>query len=354
MHIRAIRDKGLLLMQAALLHTLGQPLTFADVPTPAPGPGEVLVRTRACGICGTDLHLLDGWGYTPALPFVMGHEPAGVVAEVGAGVTGFAPGDRVVPNIFYSCGNCAFCRVDRETQCLRLGGILGVLNHWGGYGEYFTIPARQLRHLPENIQLSEGAVIADAVVTAVHAVQRGRVAPGETVAIIGVGGCGSAALQVAAQAGARVIGLDVTNTKRQRALALGADAALNLTNTPLPEAVRGLTGGLGADVIIDTVGSAETIQQAAGALARGGRLVVLGYTQERPALDPRQIAVNELEIVGTRSGGLADTALAIRAVAHPSWKPIVTDSFPIAQANEALAHLRAGRALGRIVLTFDT
>lgn len=341
-------------MQAAVLHTLRQPLSLAEVPTPAPGPGEVLVRTRACGICGTDLHMLDGWGYTPALPFVMGHEPAGVVAEVGAGVTGFALGDRVVPNIFYSCGNCAYCRVNRETQCLNLGGILGVLQHWGGYGEYFTIPARQLFRLPDSIPFAEGAVIADAVVTAVHAVQRGRVTPGETVAVVGVGGCGSAALQVAAQYGATVIGLDVTDEKSQRALTLGAHAAANLNDTPLPEAVRGLTGGFGADVIIDTVGSAETIQQSALALARGGRLVILGYTQERPAIDPRQIAVNELEILGTRSGGRQCTVDAIRAVAHPSWKPIVTDRFPIVQANEALAHLRAGRALGRIVLTFDT
>jgi len=340
-------------MKAAILHTLGRPLTYADVPTPPPGSREVLVQTKACGICGTDLHMLDGWGYTPALPFVMGHEPAGVVAKVGRGVTGFAPGDRVVPNIFYSCGDCAYCRTNRETQCLNLGGILGVLQHWGGYGEYFVVPARQLFHLPENIPFAEGAVIADAVVTAVHAVQRGRVTPGETVAIVGVGGCGSAALQVAAQYGATVIGLDVTDEKRQRALVLGAHAAANLSDAPLPDAVRGLTGGLGADVIIDTVGSAETIQQAASALARGGRLVVLGYTQERPALDPRQIAVNELEIIGTRSGGRQCTVDAIRAVAHPSWKPIVTDSFPIAQANEALAHLREGRALGRVVLTFD-
>jgi propanol-preferring alcohol dehydrogenase len=339
-------------MQAALLHTLGQPLSFSEVPTPTPGPGEVLVRTRACGICGTDLHMLDGWGYTPALPFVMGHEPAGVVAALGPSVTGFAPGDRVVPNIFYACGHCAYCRINRETQCLNLGGILGVLNHWGGYGEYFTVPARQLFHLPDAIPFSEGAVIADAVVTAVHAVQRGRVAAGETVAVVGVGGCGSAALQIAAQAGARVIGLDVSDEKRQRALALGAHEAANLNDTPLPAAIRDLSAGLGADVIIDTVGGADTIQQSALALARGGRLVILGYTQERPALDPRLIAVNELEILGTRSGGRQCTADAIRAVAHPAWKPIVTDAYPIAQANQALAHLRAGRALGRIVLTY--
>lgn len=105
-------------MRAAILHTIGQPLVIDELPMPEPGPGEVLVKTKACGICATDLHILAGWGYQPHLPFVMGHEPAGVVRAVGAGVTGFAPGDRVVPNIFYTCGNCRYCRTNRETWLL--------------------------------------------------------------------------------------------------------------------------------------------------------------------------------------------------------------------------------------------
>lgn len=337
-------------MKAAVLHTLGAPLSIQEVPEPRIGPDEVLVRTEACGICGTDLHIQDGWGYTPRLPFVMGHEACGVVAAVGANVTRFAPGDRVVPNIFFTCDACVNCRTNCETQCLNLGGILGVLAHWGGYGEYFRIPARQLFLLPESIPFADGAVIADAVVTALHAVQRGRVAGGEAVLIVGVGGCGSAALQICALYGARVIAVDRTPAKLGRALDLGATVLQAADD--VPAAVRALTDGHGANCVIDTVGSLETLTQSIGALARGGRLVILGYTQERYALDPRQIAVNELEVVGTRSGGRQCTADAIRLVADPRWRSIVSDLMPIAQVNEALALLRAGAASGRIVLTF--
>ena len=284
----------------------------------------------------------------------MGHEPAGLVAAVGANVTRFKPGDRVVANIFYACGECRYCRVNRETQCLNLGGILGVLRHWGGYGEYFRLPARQLFPLPPAISFAEGAVIADAVVTAVHAVERGRVAAGENVVVLGVGGCGSAVLQVAAQAGARVIGIDRGEAKRQRILGLGADAALDASaGADVPQAVRELTGGLGADCIVDTVGSQASIKQSLNALARGGRLVILGYTQETPPLDPRQVAVNELEVLGTRSGGRQCTVEAIRVVGGGRWRPIVTDTFPIEHVNQALQRLRSGEALGRIVLTYE-
>ncbi|MCC7361416.1 MAG: alcohol dehydrogenase catalytic domain-containing protein [Anaerolineales bacterium] len=339
-------------MQAAVLEAVGQPLTLREVPRPVIGPDEALVQTRACGICGTDLHMQAGWGYQPALPFVMGHEPSGVVVEVGANVRRFSPGDRVVPNIFYACGECFYCRTNRETQCLQLGGILGVLEHWGGYGEFFKIPARQLFALPEAVSFAEGAVIADAVVTAVHAVQRGRVAAGERVAVLGVGGCGSAALQIAQLYGAAAIGVDQTEAKRAHALALGAAAAVNGQTEDAAAEVRAWAEGVGVQCVIDTVGSAASVAQALAMLARGGRLVILGYTQERPPLDPRQIAVHELEIIGTRSGGRQCTAEAIRLAADPRWRSIVSDVFPIAAVNAALDHLRTGAALGRIVLSF--
>jgi 2-desacetyl-2-hydroxyethyl bacteriochlorophyllide A dehydrogenase len=341
-------------MKAAVLHQIKNPIVIEDLPIPQIGPADVLVQTRACGICGTDIHIWDGWGYCPDLPFVMGHEPSGVVARVGEKVSRFQVGDRVVPNIFFTCGHCFYCRTNRETQCENLDGILGVLKHWGGYGEYFRVPERQLFHLPPEIPFTEGAVIADAVVTAVHAVERGRVAPGEKVVVIGVGGCGAAAAQICKSYGAHVIGADVTDAKVDHAIALGIDEAVNATTENLPEFVRELTDGKGAHCVIDTVGNEETLTLGANSLRRGGRMVILGYTQERYPLDPRQIAVHELEIIGTRSGGRQSTAEAIRLVANPDWKPIVSDLFPIQDVNQALATMRAGEALGRIVLTFGS
>ena len=339
-------------MKAAVLHKIGEALRMDSVPVPKAGPDEVIIRTKACGICGTDLHIRDGWGYTPELPFIMGHEPAGIVVEVGERVLRFKPGDRVVPNIFFTCGDCFYCRTNRETQCLHLEGILGVLKYPGGYGELFKVRERQLFHLPEKISFSEGAIIADAVVTAVHAVRRGRVASGETVMVISVGGCSAAAIQVCKAYGARVISVVRSSEKQERALRLGADTALDSRRTAIPAAVRDLTGGLGVHCVIDGVGDADTMKTGIESLCHGGRLVILGYTQDRFALDPRKTAVQELEILGTRSGGRDDTAESIRLVESDTWVPVVTDFFEIEQVEEAHALMRQGKNLGRIVLTF--
>lgn len=341
-------------MKAAVLRELRSPLLIEDVAQPEIGPNDVLVQTQACGICGTDVHIQDGWGYTPTLPFVMGHEASGIVAKIGPSVTRFAVGDRVVPNNFFTCGVCYYCRINRETQCMGLTGILGVLTYWGGYGEYFRVPAHQLFHLPDGISFEDGAVIADAVVTAVHAVQIGRVTAGETVVVIGIGGCGGAAVQACALNGVRVIAVDRASAKLDRAMALGAYATIHSGIDDVPLAVRALTDGFGAHCVIDAVGSRTTIQQGIDALARGGRMVQLGYTQERYELDPRQVAVNELEILGTRSGGRQCTADAIQLVSNPRWQSIVSDLIPITRVNDALELLRSEQALGRVVLTFPS
>lgn len=338
-------------MKAAVLNAVGEPLRLEEVSEPRIGSDDVLVQAEACGICATDLHICDGWGYTPDLPFILGHEPAGVVAEIGADVTRFRSGDHVVPNIFFNCGYCFYCRTNRETQCLELDGILGVLKHPGAYGRYFRVPERQLFHLPPQVPFTEAAVIADAVVTAVHAAHRGRVAPGETVVVISVGGCGSAAIQVCKAYGARVISVVRSAHEEERARTLGADETLNSRAVDIQAAVRELTAGLGAHCVIDAVGSEETLQHSASSLCRGGRLVVLGYTQERYPLDPRQVAVHELEIIGTRSGGRQDTVEAIRLVASDRWHPIVAVVLPLEAVNEAHQMMREGRVFGRIVLT---
>jgi len=340
-------------MKAAVLHQVREPLRIEEVPMPQIGPDEVLVHTRACGICGTDLHIRDGWGYTPKLPFIMGHEPAGVVVEVGPNVSGFKPGDHVVPNIFYSCGNCFYCRTNRETQCTSLDGILGVLKHPGGYGEYFKIPGRQLFHLPDHVPFTEGSIIADAVVTSVHAVKRGRVRQGETVMAISVGGCSAAAIQICKAYGANVVCVVRSSQKEKRAMELGADKVLNSREVDVPTAVKDLTSGFGVECVIDGVGNEETLKEGVNSLCHGGRLVILGYTQERYPLDPRQVAVHELEVIGTRSGGRQDTVESIQFVADKRWKPIVTDVFPIEKVEEAHQLMREAKALGRIVLTHE-
>lgn len=340
-------------MRAAILHKIGQPLVIDEMPTPAPGPGEVLVQTKACGICATDLHILAGWGYEPTLPFVMGHEPAGVVQAVGEGVTGFVPGDRVAPNIFYTCGNCRYCRTNRETLCENLSGILGVLRYHGAYADYFTIPARQLFHLPPTIAFADGAVIADAVVCAVHAIrQRAQLHPEDWALVIGMGGVGLSVLQAVRAAGVRVIAADIDERKLVQARNMGAEQGFLTSNTDFAAQVREVTRG-GADAVFDCHGSEQTLTLGVNALRKNGRLVIIGYTQEKYPLAPQWMSRYELEIAGSRSGGRQDTVDAIQLVGSHHWQSIVSDQFPLAQINQALDFLKSGKALGRVVITLS-
>ncbi len=139
-------------MKAAVMHAVQAPLVLEDVPVPPIGPHEVLVETRTSGVCGTDLHILAGHGYVPLLSHILGHEPAGVVVEVGSEVRHLRPGDRVVPHLFFTCDRCYFCQVGRHQQCINLRGILGVLCN-GAFAEYFKAPAANLFLLPEQVLL---------------------------------------------------------------------------------------------------------------------------------------------------------------------------------------------------------
>ena len=339
-------------MKAAVLKEIGMPIAIENVPIPKPAENQILVETKACGICGTDLHMVDGWGYTPKLPFIMGHEPAGVVKELGPDARGFEIGDRVVTNNFFTCGRCFYCRSNRETQCTSLDGILGVLRYNGGYGNFFSIPDAQLFKLPESIPFTEGAIIADAVVTAVHAIKQGRVRPLENVLVISTGGIGSCIIQICKSYGAHVMVIVRSEIKEKRAFEMGADEVFN-TQKKDTAAIKTKDPRFGADCVFDCVGNEETLQLSIDCLSNGGRLVIVGYTQERLYLDPRQVAVHEIEIIGSRSGGKQDTCEAIEFVKSKNWQPIVSDLFPIEEVNEALKYLREGKALGRIALTHD-
>ena len=337
-------------MKAAILRAFQQPLHWQEVDTPTPAADEALVQVMACGIDGTDLKLLSGFGYTPDLPFIMGQEVAGVVAEVGERVTGFGTGDRVIAYNFTTCGECLPCLTFREQICVNMGGVLGAKDRHGGYAEYVAIPARQLVRVSEGIAWPDCAVCCDAGMTAYHAVDRARLRVGESVLIIGVGGVGSMAVQLAKAAGARVLAIDLSDAKRDWARRLGADAALNPQEMDIPAAVRERTAGLGVDCVIDIVGQTETMSAGVNSLRHGGRLVIVGYTPDTYAVEGKYLAQNELEIIGTRAGRKQDLINIARLMAGGSIKSIVTQTFPMEEANEALAVLQAGEILGRIVL----
>ena len=339
-------------MKAALLHELGGPLRIADVPQPMPGAGEVLIRVRACGIDGTDLKLIDGFGYLPELPFIMGHEIAGEVAAVGVGVSEFAPGDRVAVYNFITCGSCFYCRTFRDQLCLNMGGIVGVLDVPGGYAEYVCLPSQQLIRLPDAVSFADGATCCDAGMTALHAVDRADVALGDRALVIGVGGVGSVVTQLLALAGAEVIAADIDETKADWAREQGASVFSSATGEELASRVYELSDGIGADCVIDVVGLESTMTAAFASLRRGGRLVVVGYTPELFPLSGKELAQNEKEVIGTRAGRRNDLSRCLKLYASGALRSIVRQIYPLKQVNEALAMLRAG-VTGRIVLTYE-
>jgi 2-desacetyl-2-hydroxyethyl bacteriochlorophyllide A dehydrogenase len=304
----------------------------------------------ACSVDAADLMILTGFGYVPHLPHVLGHETAGVVAEVGNHVTDFKPGERVAVYNYFYCGKCVYCHLHREQLCINMSGILGILERHGGHAEYTIALARQLLRVPDNVVWPDAAVCCDAGITAYHAVDRGGVRLGEVVLVIGIGGVGSMVTQLCKASGARVIVSVLSEERGQRALEMGADYVLNARQANITEAIRDMTDGLGVDCVMDVVGVEETMTYGVSSLRRGGRLVLIGYGPERYPLRGEQLDQNELTIVGTRGGRMSDLKAILGLVANGRIRSVVTNLYPLEEANEALAFLRSEKAMGRVVL----
>ncbi len=339
-------------MKAACLRQLGEPLALEELPKPGPAADEALVRVRACGIDGTDLKLLDGFGYAPSLPFIMGHEVAGEVAAVGADVTDFAPGDRVAVYNFITCNTCVYCRSFRDQLCLNMRGIVGILERPGGYAEYLSLPAQQLIRMPDAVSFADGATCCDAGMTALRAVDRAAARIGDMALVIGIGGVGSIVTQLLKAAGVTVIAVDIDAAKEAWARQQGAATFLSTAADELLNQLRSLSGGIGVDCAIDVVGLESTMAAGFAALRPGGRMVVVGYTPDLFPLSGKELAQNEKEVIGTRAGRRNDLARCLDLYAAGRLRSIVRRRYRLDQVNEALALLRAGVA-GRIVLTFD-
>jgi propanol-preferring alcohol dehydrogenase len=335
-------------MKAAVLRAFGAPLSIEEVDDPLAGPDDVVVKVRACGIDGTDLKLLDGFGYTPDLPFIMGHEAAGVVEAVGERVSTFEPGDRVIPYNFLISPESPWYQTEREQLCPDMTGILGIKNRNGGYAERLLVPAHQLVHIPDDVAWHDAAVHCDAGLTAYHAVHRSRLTLGETALVIGVGGVGSFVVQFAKLAGARVLAVERTRAKLDWARDLGAAEAVS--SADVSQAVRDWTNGRGVDCVLDIVGTEQTMAAAIDAVGVGGRIVVIGYTPDLFALSGKRLAQNELEVIGSRCGSRKELVAALGLSAAGRVRSIVTERSPLSGANEALGRLRSGEVIGRLVL----
>lgn len=332
-------------MKAAVLTKIGAALSIEEVPVPEIEPHEVLVKTMACGICGTDVHIVQGWGYTPSLPHIPGHEPAGIVIRTGSQVRTWKPGDRVIPNIFQSCGRCEFCLRGCETICDNLTGITGVTVQ-GAFAEYFKAAESQLCMLPDEIDFVQGCVIADAVVTAVHAVKLANVRPLEKVAVFGVGGVGQNVISLAKHRRAFVTAIDVNENKLALAGQLGADRALLLHEQAVVEALKQ------CNAVFDCVGNKVTLGNILAHAGKGSRTILIGYEKEPVEISPQWFAQKEMLLRGSRSGTIRDTREAIQYVRRGVLSPHISDCFELEHINRAIQLVGGGEAMGRVVIVF--
>jgi len=338
-------------LRAAIFEGSGKPLEIREVPTPKPGPGEALVRVAGCGMCHTDLHYLDhGVPTFKPPPLILGHEVAGTVAELGEGVSDRAEGDRVLIPAVLSCGRCRYCRQGRENLCERL--VMLGNNIDGGYAEFVLVPASELVPLPDELPLERASVIADAVSTPYHAVKnRGRVQMGDAVAVVGCGGVGLNLVQCAAAAGGRVIAIDMNEERLAIARSLGAAETINPEGIErLDKHVRKLTGG-GVDVAFEAIGKPETIELAFSLLRRGGRLCVIGYSQEPVAISAAKLMYYELEMVGSLGCGGGEYPEIVELVRRGTLtlEGIVSGTVPLDEINDGFDRLRRGEGVRWVV-----
>lgn len=365
--------------KAAILFDAGSPLEVVDVDVAAPRAGEVLVKMAAGGVCHSDLHVMRGELPAP-LPAVLGHEGAGVVADVGEGVTELSPGDHVIPLWRMSCGTCEFCIGGRPALCvagthMRNTGLLPdgtsrfSLNgrpilHYAGvstFGSYSIIPERALLKIPRALDLRKAALMGCAVVTGFGAVTNAaKVKPGQTVAVFGAGGVGLNVIQAAALAGAaQVIAIDIHDAKLQKAKAFGAGATVFASDQSPAFVIREMTAGRGVDFAFDVVGMPEVTRQAYDALARRGTLVVIGIAPHglETSLPMTSLMYEERTIIGSLYGSgdpRTDIVKLIDLYGRGMLRldELLTRTYPLEQINEAYAALEGGE-VARAVVTFD-
>ncbi len=345
-------------MKAARFYEVGKPLVVEDISTPSPEKGEILLKVKACGICGSDIHIAyEGITPTGFQPIILGHEFSGEVFEVGEGVEEWTAGDRAVVSCILSCGQCLNCLSGRQQVCLQRR-LLGVhLN--GGLAEYAVVPAGNLARLPDNIPYEQGAILTDAVATPYHGLtRRGRLMPGETVVVVGCGGLGIHAVQLARILGAgMIVAVDVSEVALERARAQGADLVFRPDQGDAVRFIQDATGGMGADLAIECVGKQKSIALSVACLRVGGRAVVVGLGGEPIiTLPPTEFVRREVDLIGAYAFTVREISELIRLVAKGSLdiSGSISKRIPLEEINEGLEALynKVGDPV-RIVITME-
>ena len=331
-------------------------LEIADMPMPAVGPEEVLVRVEACGICGSDVHGYDGSSGRRIPPIVMGHEAAGIVAAVGPGVQGFKEGDRVTFDSTVYCGNCQYCARGEINLCDNrqvIGVSCGDYRRHGAFAEYVAIPQRILYPLPANFDFAEAAML-EAVSVGLHAVRVSQVKGGETALVIGAGMIGLLTLQAAKAAGcSRVFITDVDATRLNLAKQVGADAVLHLSGADLIAEIMRLTGGQGVDLAYEAVGRNETVAAAIDCTRKGGTVTLIGNIVPEVTLPLQKVVTRQIRLQGScASAGEYPQAIELIANGKIQVKPLITAVATLEEGPRWFERLHAREPnLMKVILT---
>ena len=327
-------------------------LRVDDIEDLTPGPGEVLVRIRAAGVCGTDLHILDGMIKPDPYPMTLGHEAAGVVEDAGDGVSLEAGAEVAIYNKIF-CGHCEQCLKGRTNICDNEPDQLG-FNRDGGDAEYVVVPQENAVPVPDGVDLATASVLTCAGMTAMHATRLSDLRIGDTAVVDGIGGVGILVVQAAAHAGARVIAVGDSEEKLDLAKDHGAaDGVLVDTAESydtVPDRIRGLTGGRGTDVFFELVGTTQTMTAGIRSLAKGGRFVSTGYTDQSLEIHPIEFILPETTFVSTVAATRLDLQDALTLAAMGAFTVPIAARYPLDGIHDALDALRRRSVLGRQVL----
>jgi propanol-preferring alcohol dehydrogenase len=336
------------MMRAGVVHAFGAPLRIEEVPIPVPGPGEVLIKVIATGVCHTDLHAANGdWPGRPPLPFVPGHEGAGIIAACGPGVTGLKEGDLAgVAWLHDACGQCEYCMTGWDSLCSAQHNTGYSVN--GSFAEYVIGAAPYVGRLPDNSDFAEMAPILCAGVTTYKGIKETEAKPGEWIAISGIGGLGQLAVQYAKAMGLHVAALDVTEEKLALARASGAEVMVNAKAPDAAEQIVKQTGG-GAHGVLVTAVSPAAFAQALKMVRRKGTVSLVGLPPGEFRTPIFDVVMNRITVRGSIVGGRMDLAEAIAFAAEGKVRAEI-QKLKLEDINQVFADLKAGTVQGRAVL----
>lgn len=338
-------------MQAAQVEAFGQPLQIREHAVPEPGPGQILVKTEACGVCHTDLHAAKGdWPLKPALPFTPGHEGIGTVVAMGPGVSAVKEGDLVgVPWLYSACGHCEYCLAARETVCgeAQFGGY----TKNGGFADYIIADPNYVAHIPAGLSAREAAPLICAGITSYKGLKETAARAGEWVVISGVGGLGHLAVQYAKAMGFNVCAVDVDDRKLAHAKRLGADALVNVNQGDAIEAVQKATSG-GAHGVLITAPTLSAFKQGVGMTRKFGTCVLVGLPPGEFPTPLFDVVARCITIRGSFVGTRKDMAETLAFAAAGKVKADI-ELQPLTAINSVLERLTAGEVPSRVVLDFS-